>query len=182
MSLGRPGLCYTEKPWLRERRKRKKNFLCVWVFCLRVSALHECLEPREARRGQHISWNKSNRWLWAIIWVLGIKPWTSGGAASALTYWATSLVPFFFSSFFWNRVPCSPWWPHTHCTAKNGLNFWCSCRHLPSATVIVIATMFRSFTRFSKYIFRNSYWADIKMPSLGPGGLFLFICVCAVNA
>ena len=52
-----------------------------------------CVIP-EVRRGHQIPWNWNYRWLWATMWVLGIKPGGSGRAASALNHWANFPVLF----------------------------------------------------------------------------------------
>ena len=38
--------------------------------------------------GYQIPWNRRYRQLWAASWLLGIKPWSSERAASALNHWA----------------------------------------------------------------------------------------------
>lgn len=48
--------------------------------------------PMQAGRGHQIPWEWSLRWFWAIIWVLGRQPTSSGIGASALSHWATSLA------------------------------------------------------------------------------------------
>lgn len=83
--------------------------------------LHK-LVPSEVSQ---IPWNCSSRWLWAIIWVLGMKYRFSGIAASAL-YWGTiSPAPLFLVyesrallfSLGWSQaqgLPSQPpkWWGH----------------------------------------------------------------------
>lgn len=50
--------------------------------------------PTEARRKRQFpGTNWSFRWLWVTLWMLGIKPETSGGAASVLNHWATAPAP-----------------------------------------------------------------------------------------
>ena len=66
---------------------------CVWVFWPAYMSVHMCVVPREFRRGYHILWNWSYRWLWAM-WLLGIKPKFSGRAASAFNHWAHSLFSY----------------------------------------------------------------------------------------
>lgn len=43
-----------------------------------------CAVPLEARRGHHIHRNWCHRQLWAAVWMLGLYPWSSAGAAAAL--------------------------------------------------------------------------------------------------
>lgn len=57
--------------------------LFMWVFGLQV-----CLSttaPMETKRSCQLPCDWSYRWQWAAMWVLGIKPGSSGKAASALT-------------------------------------------------------------------------------------------------
>lgn len=62
-------------------------FMCVWAFCLHMIyyTLCECvcLVLREARRGCQMPLDWGYRWLWAIIWVLGIKSWSSTRVAGS---------------------------------------------------------------------------------------------------
>lgn len=65
--------------------------LCIWIFCLRVCRCTICVSGAvEARRGHQIPENWSFRWLWAWVYVVGIKPGTSGRTVSALGHWAIS--------------------------------------------------------------------------------------------
>lgn len=55
------------------------NFLSILFYVLLVFSLHvcvscTCLVPVEARRWQWIPWNWRYRYLWAMMWVLRIKP------------------------------------------------------------------------------------------------------------
>lgn len=67
------------------------NFMCVGVFyllaCLCLCAWI-CLRRPE---GDQIPWDWNLRWLWAIIWVLGIQP-RSLGTELGLFHWAFSLA------------------------------------------------------------------------------------------
>lgn len=65
------------------------NFMCVSIFaCMYACVLHA--HSTEARRGRHIPWNWSYRWLGAPMSVLGTEPWSSARGASALNCWAVS--------------------------------------------------------------------------------------------
>ena len=68
-------------------------FMCMGVLPACVSVYHVHIVSIEARRGHLILWSWSSRLLWAAMWVLGIKPQSSGRAASSLSCWAISPVP-----------------------------------------------------------------------------------------
>lgn len=57
----------------------------VWSASMSV-----CLMPAESRTGHQILWNWSCR---ATMWMLGIKPWSSGSTLKALNCRANSLAP-----------------------------------------------------------------------------------------
>ena len=57
---------------------KKYLFLIIYKYTVPVF--------RQTRRGYQIPY----RWLWATMWLLGIKLWTSGRAVSALNRWAIS--------------------------------------------------------------------------------------------
>lgn len=88
----------------------KKNFkkftLYIWVFCLHVCVGTAYMPSTSTRQKMcQISWNHSCRWLWAIMWVLGIKPKSSGTAVSTLNSWAISQAPSFLVGFGCGKVP-----------------------------------------------------------------------------
>lgn len=58
-----------------------KMYVCAW--CPQ--------KPEESVISPGTNW--SFRWLWVTLWTLGIKPETSGGAASVLKHWATAPAP-----------------------------------------------------------------------------------------
>lgn len=58
--------------------------LHVWMYTVHV------LVPAVARRGGHISWNWSYKWLWAIPWVLETKTRSSARASGTLYHGAIS--------------------------------------------------------------------------------------------
>jgi hypothetical protein len=66
----------------------------MYVFCLHAWLCPLCvhLVPLEGtgKGVSQIFWNYSLRWLWVTMWVRGIEPGASGGAASALYFWAIS--------------------------------------------------------------------------------------------
>ena len=61
------------------------------VFCLIVRLHAICVVSEKARRGCWIPWDWSYRWQ-VVIWMLGIRPRSSGRAASAVNCWITSLL------------------------------------------------------------------------------------------
>jgi len=65
-----------------------KNILniCMWVLsaCMPVHHLHA--GPTDDRRKSQMPWNRSYRWLWATMWMLGIKPWGSNQCLSSLLH------------------------------------------------------------------------------------------------
>lgn len=64
-------------------------FVCVnvWSTC----KFSTCVPGlTEYRRGHQISWTWSNRWLWAIMWMLGKERWSSARPGSACNYWVIS--------------------------------------------------------------------------------------------
>lgn len=65
--------------------------LCVCFFCICIYAPHGFHSPTEARRG---FWSHGTgvRYDWASMWLLRIKPRSSGGATSAHNHWAISLA------------------------------------------------------------------------------------------
>lgn len=52
-------------------------------ICLSVICIHTCLVPEEARESCQTLWSWNYRQLWAATWVLGIRPASPVGAASA---------------------------------------------------------------------------------------------------
>lgn len=65
-------------------------------------------------RGYQVPWNGSYRWLWASLWVLGIKRQSSGRVASSLNGLATFPGP---AWLFWahsSRAVRPEQWPHVH--------------------------------------------------------------------
>lgn len=62
------------------------EFYMYGFFPARVSAYLVHAVPAEAERGCHILRGWSYRCLWIALWVLGIQPGSSGGAASAQGY------------------------------------------------------------------------------------------------
>jgi hypothetical protein len=70
-----------------------------------ISVQHVCLLTSDARRGCHITWNWSYTPLWAVTWVLRIKPGASGRGVNKmaepflqswdLTHLWTSLNPIY---------------------------------------------------------------------------------------
>lgn len=72
------------------------RILYGWLFCLHVYSCTMCMHclplPEEGIK------SPGTRWLWATIWVLGIKPRSSARAASALNHWASSSSYFALSS------------------------------------------------------------------------------------
>lgn len=70
------------------------NFLCTWVFCLHcVCILCECSADGGPEEALVLPWNWIYRGLWAIVWVLWIKP---GSPARAVFLTAE---PFFLALF-----------------------------------------------------------------------------------
>lgn len=57
-----------------------------WFECMYVCVSCVFLE---IKKGHESLWD--NKWLWAALWVLGIKQWPSGRTASALNHWASLL-------------------------------------------------------------------------------------------
>ena len=60
-------------------------YVCVYIYinllyvygcfaCIYVCVLCVCLLPVKVRKGQWIPWGWIYRWLWAAMWMLGIKP------------------------------------------------------------------------------------------------------------
>ena len=58
----------------------------LFLFYVHWCFLTACISVK----GYRIPWNWSYRQLWAAMWMLGIEPWSSGRAASALSCWAIS--------------------------------------------------------------------------------------------
>lgn len=66
---------------------------CVWMFCLQLcTCTTQYLLPVEVRRSCHDPM-ELELWLWATIWVRGVKLSWSARTASVLTCWATSPAP-----------------------------------------------------------------------------------------
>ena len=59
--------------------------------------------------GCEVPWNLSYRQLWAAMWVLGVEPWSSGIAGSALNLQVISPAPpvYFFRPYFVPALFCS---------------------------------------------------------------------------
>lgn len=51
-----------------------------------ICILHEVLVPREVRRGLPVFWNCRYSWLWATVFILGIKSGSFARATSSLQY------------------------------------------------------------------------------------------------
>lgn len=56
-------------------------FMCLRVLLACMSLSYVCLVPSEARRGHWIPWNRSSKWLWAVMWVLRAEPRSCGRTA-----------------------------------------------------------------------------------------------------
>lgn len=61
--------------------------------CTSVYQVCVCLVPMEARRGYWIPWDWNYRWLWAVMWVLGVGFGSFTKATSALNCWTISPAP-----------------------------------------------------------------------------------------
>ena len=102
-------------------------FLIIHFYFMFIGVLLACLW------GYQKPWNWSYTQLWAVVWVLGIEPGSSGRTASALNLWATSVSPkriilclYFLQhpppqdsvSLWCSRCPgthyCRPSWPWMH--------------------------------------------------------------------
>lgn len=70
------------------------EFLQFMVFMLYILHEYECFTwcmPHALHVQQRV--NRSYRWLWAVTWVPGNKPWLSGRAVVPLIHWAISSAP-----------------------------------------------------------------------------------------
>lgn len=68
--------------------------LFLWAFLMHVCKYTVCVWCLQ--KGLQIPWNLSYRWLWAIMWILRIKPVLRPWAASACNLWAILLA------YFWS--------------------------------------------------------------------------------
>jgi hypothetical protein len=96
--------CKVKPEWIPARRGR-----AAWMFCTHVCLYTVCVPG--ACGNQTVPRNWSYRWLWAVIWVLEIRPGTSGRAACAFQGWPISPVlvfsPLISSVFEGGRIrPC----------------------------------------------------------------------------
>lgn len=66
-----------------------------YFACFYVCAPCTCLLPGEVRRRHQILQNWIYRWLWGVVWVLGLEPASSTRAASPLNCRASSPAPCF---------------------------------------------------------------------------------------
>lgn len=66
--------------------------LCLYI-CLCITCV---LDASRGQRGNKISYNWSDRWLWTTIWVFGVELGSSGIASSVPTPWVISPAHFFF--------------------------------------------------------------------------------------
>lgn len=84
----------------------KFTFILVYMSgcfaCMIVCAPCMCLMLKEARRGRQILW--SYRQVWATMWELGIKAWSSV-RASALKHWAIFPAPGLEHLILWLLLP-----------------------------------------------------------------------------
>jgi hypothetical protein len=73
--------------------------LYIWVFLpMYICLCTMCIQwSWRSEEGAGSPWNWSYRWLWAAMWVLGIKPRTSARVACVLNHWAFSPA-----LFLWN--------------------------------------------------------------------------------
>jgi hypothetical protein len=75
------------------QRKNKTYFiiLCAQVFaCMYVCASLLCIMPAKVTRRHQVPWKLSYKWLWVIIWALGIKPGSPVLGAIVLYCWEIS--------------------------------------------------------------------------------------------
>lgn len=57
-------------------------FYCIWVFCFYIYLCAICVPSTHRGQKRHwIPWNWNSKCLWAALWVLGMKPRSSGRAA-----------------------------------------------------------------------------------------------------
>lgn len=76
-------------------RNNFKEFLCVWVLCLHVHMHTTCVHarcPRTPKDGIGVSGTWVEH-LWAVSWVLEIRPWSSRRAVGILNCRATFPSP-----------------------------------------------------------------------------------------
>ena len=109
------------------------------MFCLCACQCTTCVPG--ARRGRHSSWNWSYRWLWATMWLLGVKPRSSGMAMDVLNFRVIlpaskiSITIFLRQSLIYSKpvsnLIIGQGWPWTS-------SLWL---HLPSAVVSESTTM-----------------------------------------
>lgn len=121
-----------------ENQQRSLNHLQMWTLqCFEVVFVRVCpcvtctRVPLTVRRGCWTPWSWGHRCCEPLLWVLGIKLWSSAGTASALNLRVTSLAwpPKFF--FFETVFQCSPGYPWTHYVARDHLELLVSlCRPL----------------------------------------------------
>lgn len=79
----------TPQPWTVSNLKDRFiyfYFMSMGVLPTFVWAPCASQMPTKSRRGCCIPWNWSYRWLWVILWVLGIKLVSLSRATSALPY------------------------------------------------------------------------------------------------
>lgn len=74
-----------------------------------------------------IPWSWRYRCCEPLLWVLGIKLWSSARIASALNLWVISLAWPFNFFLFETVFQCSPGYPWTHYVVEDHWSFWSPC-------------------------------------------------------
>lgn len=74
-------------------------YIYLFLFYYKSVCIHECMYskyvPNATRRhrGHQFPWNWNCKWLWATMWILGIKPRSSAKATCAINHWAIGPGP-----------------------------------------------------------------------------------------
>lgn len=140
--------CISSLPCFRiQLRTLRFYLLClnVWVFCLDVWLYHGCTVPTEARRGLPVLWVWNNRWLWATMWVMRIKPRSL----------QEQPVPLISEPFF---IPWSQKFEHARCALHHCcLLRSCDCKCLVWAVILVVMNQPCSWLATSEQWYSFSY-------------------------
>lgn len=125
-----------------ENQQRSLNHLQMWTLqCFEVVFVRVCpcvtctRVPLTVRRGCWTPWSWGHRCCEPLLWVLGIKLWSSAGTASALNLRVTSLAwpPKFFLKQCFNVAQAI-----LELTMWRGItwNFWSPCVVLSSVGIV----------------------------------------------
>lgn len=141
------------------------------VFCLHVCLCTTSCSTCGSQLTGWIFWHWSYKWLWALMWVLRLKPRSSVRVARGLTHLFSNPLP----SFLKSRVARILGWPWAHYVFEDDLEFLIFLSQvLPLQAYVTMPSLFSS----GAWTWGSSYarWA-LCQPSYIPAP---FECSCFI--